>query len=201
MSVHGPPGEFSGFTERCRTGVCRLWPSPLSWRAWTLMRHSHMRRRCRVTRCRVALAEFRHDCRRDATDGFPSIHQTCELPTDKARTLDVSGVATPCRGRSELVSTTAVLTRAQPSYSDGFRGAYAPHPLRAMPPCPPSTAMSSVWRTNPHDAPAPLAVLGRQRAQLRVVPVRPAPPMAALPSDPGELGHAWRLMRRGVERL
>ena len=53
----------------------------------------------------------------------------------------------------------------------------------------------------PHDAPDPLTVPGLERAELRVVPVSPTPPMAAGQSEPRGLGHAWRLVSRGVERL
>ena len=100
-----------------------------------------------------------------------------------------------------MVQTATELARAQAMYRSLFRGAYAPHRSRAIPPCCPSTAKSSVCRTAPDDAPDPLTVRGLERAELRVLPVSPTPPMAAGQSEPRGLGHAWRLVTRGIERL
>ena len=94
-----------------------------------------------------------------------------------------------------MVSTTAVLARAQATYRGSFRGAYAPHRSRAKPLCRPSTAKSSASRTNPYDAPNPLTVRGPERAVLRVVPVSPTPLMAAGQSERRGLGHV-RCARR-----
>ena len=120
---------------------------------------------------------------------------------DRAQTLDPCRVDTPYRRRWKLGPKAAVLTRAQATYRSRFRGAYAPHRSGAMPPCRPSTAKSSASRTDPHDAPDPPTVRGLERAELRVLPVSPTPPMAAGQSEPQDLGHAWRLVSRGVERL
>ena len=70
-----------------------------------------------------------------------------------------------------------------------------------MPLCRPSTAKSSVSRTDPHDAPDLLTVRGLESAVLRVVPVSPTPLMAAGQSERRGLGHAWPLVRPGVELL
>ncbi len=77
-----------------------------------------------------------------------------------------------------MVPTAAVLPRAQATYRSRFRGAYALHRSRPMPPCRPSTAKLSASRTGPHDIPDPLAVRGLEHAELRVVSVSPTPSMA-----------------------
>ena len=77
-----------------------------------------------------------------------------------------------------MVPTTAVLAHAQTTYRNRFRGAYAPHRSRPMPPCRPSTAKLSASRTGPHDVPDPLTVRGLEHAELRVVSVSPTPSMA-----------------------
>ena len=121
---------------------------------------------------------------------------------DHARTLDACGVATPYERRRRLAPTAAILARSQATYRSRFRGAYAPHRSRAMPPCrPPFIAKSLASRTDRHDAPDPLAVRGLERAVLRVVPVSPIPPMAAGQSEPRGLGHVWRLVSPGVDLL
>ena len=98
---------------------------------------------------------------------------------DHARTLDACGVATPYRRKLGLVPTATVLARAQSTYRSRFRGAYATHRSGAMPPCRPSTAKSSASLTDPHDAHDSVTVRGLERADPRVVPVSPTPPMAA----------------------
>ena len=137
---------------------------------------------------------------RRRTESYP-FTKRANMCADHARTLDACGVATPYRRRRKLVQTAIELARAQAMYRSLFRGAYAPRRSRAMPPCRPSTAKSSVSRTDPYDAPDPLAVRGLERVELRVVPVSPTPPMAAGQSEPRGLGHAWRLVTRGVARL
>lgn len=99
-----------------------------------------------------------------------------------------------------MVPTAAVLARAQATYRSRFRSAYAPHRSGAMQRCRRSTAKSSTSRTDPHDAPDPFTVRGLERAELHVVPASPTPPMAAGQLERRGLGHAWRLVSRGVER-
>ena len=41
---------------------------------------------------------------------------------------------------------------------------------------------------------------GLERAELRVVPVTPTPPLTAGQSDSRGLGYAWRSVNRAVER-
>ena len=77
-----------------------------------------------------------------------------------------------------MVPTTAVLAHAQTTYRNRFRGAYAPHRSRPMPPYRPSTAKLSASRTGPHDVADPLAVRGLEHAELLVVSVSPTPSMA-----------------------
>ena len=82
------------------------------------------------------------------------------------------------RVRSELVPTPAVLAHEQTTYRNRFRGAYAPHHSRHMPPCRPSTAKLSASPNDPHDVPDPLTVRGLRHPELRVVSVNPTPSMA-----------------------
>ena len=94
-----------------------------------------------------------------------------------------------------MVPTTAVLAHAQTTYRTRFRGAYAPHRSRPLPPCRPSTVKLSASRTDPHDVPDPLAVRGLEHAELRVVLVSPTPSMAGEQhscSDNGRLDEETR---------
>ena len=75
--------------------------------------------------------------KRTESDSFTKCANMC---ADLARTLDACGVATPYRRKRKLAPTAAVLALAQATYRSGFRGAYTPHRLGAMPPCRPSTA-------------------------------------------------------------
>ena len=80
-----------------------------------------------------------------------------------------------------MVPTTAALAHAHTTYRNRFRGAYALHRSRPMPPCRPSTAKLSASRTGPHDILDPLAVRGLEHAELRVASVSPTPSMAGGP--------------------
>ena len=108
---------------------------------------------------------------RKRTESHP-FSKRANMCADHARTLDACGLATPNRRKRELAPMATILARAQATYRSSF-----------------------------HDAPDPLTVRALARPVLRVVPVSPTPLMAAGQSEPRGLGHAWRLVGRGVELL
>ena len=164
-------------------------------------RNSRRRRRSRASRRRGALAWLWDVWGREETERISSIHQRCEHV--RRPRADIGCL----RCRHSLWKETSIRsdgnrTRAcAATYRCGFRGAYAPHRSGAMPPCRPSTAKSSPSRIDPYDAPDPLTVRALVRPVLRVVLVNPTPLIAAGQSEPRGLGHAWRVVRPGVDLL
>ena len=112
----------------------------------------------------VVLTMYGAGRRRSESHPFSKRANMC---ADHGRTLDACGVATPYKRRCKLVPTAAVLARAHATYRSRFRGAYAPHRSRAMPPYRPSTAKSSASRTDSNDPLDPPTVRGLERGASR----------------------------------
>lgn len=130
-----PTGHPPARATRARRKFVKELPVSVEAQALRLRASPHPEAiRCRppaTARHALSLATFVAERRRTESHSFTKRANMC---ADHARTLDACGVAILCRRRRKLIPTAAVLARAQATYRSHFRGAYAPHGSRTMPP-------------------------------------------------------------------